>query len=82
VTGKLKIIKSWGEGLILAMQEAGNEKILIPGQSGPKKKLQDPISTEKRWAWRCVPVIPAMMGSVKYEDYSVVHVNWGKKARP
>jgi cytochrome c-type biogenesis protein CcmH/NrfF len=29
-----------------------------------KKGLQDPISTEKSWAWWAMPVIPVMAGSV------------------
>jgi hypothetical protein len=32
---------------------------MVPGQLG-QKSLEDPISTEKSWAWWYIPVIPAM----------------------
>jgi hypothetical protein len=50
-----------------ATQEAENQRIAVLGQ--PKQKgLQDPISMEKSWTWWCVLVIPATVGSIKYED--------------
>jgi hypothetical protein len=48
-----------------ATQEAEIRKTVVPVQSG-QKSLLDPISTEKSWVWQ--HVIPAMTGSIKWED--------------
>jgi cytochrome c-type biogenesis protein CcmH/NrfF len=50
--------------IILATWEAEIGRIMVPGQLG-QKSLEDPISTEKSWAWWCTPVILVTVGSIK-----------------
>jgi hypothetical protein len=40
----------------------------VPEQS-EQNSLQDSIKKEKKGAWWCVPVIPAMAGSIKQKDH-------------
>jgi hypothetical protein len=45
--------------IILRTWEAEIWRTVVPGQPG-QKSLQDPILTEKSWAWSHAPVIPVM----------------------
>jgi hypothetical protein len=49
------------------MWEAEIRKIMAPGLSRQKKKMvwKTPISKEKSWVWKCVPVILTITESIE-----------------
>jgi hypothetical protein len=66
----------WCTPVILTTWEAEIGK--ISSRPPQAKKLQDPISMGKGWAWLHTPVIPAMAGSIK----SWSRLAWSKSEIP
>jgi hypothetical protein len=53
----------WLIPVILATWEAKIERIVVPGQ--PRQKVcKTPSQQKEIWVWWCMPVIPAMTGSL------------------
>lgn len=56
--------------VILRTWEAEIVKIMVPSKPEQKNVCETPISMIKGQTWWCVPVIPAVVGSIKQEDHN------------